>query len=247
MTDPRALIAWEGGVLDAPPLPPTSSNVWMLTFADLVSLMLTFFVLLFAMSGVKDDRWQDVVDALSRSLNPTIDDPARSGSALKNIAHVAPRDAAGLPYLASLFEAVVADTPQLKAAAVRLLDDRLVLSLPADALFADGGTVIAPAAKPVMSSIGEVLNGLTNQIAVAAHTSPMLEGGSAYASNWEFSLARAGAIANYLKSVGVSQPIRIYGMADGHFADLPDLPPADRLALARRIEIVILPSWRTGS
>ena len=190
---------------------------------------------------------QAVVDALSRSLNPTIDDAARSGSALKKIAHVAPRDAAGLPYLASLFEAVVADTPQLKAAAVRLLDDRLVLSLPADALFADGGTVIAPAAKPVISSISEVLNGLTNQIAVAAHTSPMLEGGSAYASNWEFSLARAGAIANYLKSVGVSQPIRIYGMADGHFANLPDLPPADRLALARRIEIVILPSWRTGS
>ncbi len=245
MTEPSRLIAWEGGELDAAP-PPVTSNAWMLTFADLVSLMLTFFVLLFAVSGVKDDRWQDVVDTLSRSLNPTVDDPAKSGAALRNIPQVTPREATSLPYLASLFEAVVADTPLLKAATVRLAGDRLVLSLPADALFSGGGTAISPAAKPVMSSIGEVLNGLSNQLAVAAHTSPMAEGGSAYRSNWEFSLARAAAVANHLRSVGVRQQIRIYGMADGRFDDLPELPPAERLVLSRRVDIVILPSWRRG-
>jgi chemotaxis protein MotB len=246
MSDPdRRLIAWEGGDPDAAP-PSVPANAWMFTFADLVSLMLTFFVLLFAMSGVKDDRWQAVVDTLSHSLNPTIDDPAKSGAALRNIEQVTPREAISLPYLSSLFEAVVADTPLLKAATVRLTGDRLVLSLPADAIFSGGGTAISPAAMPVMKSIGEVLNGLTNQLAVAVHTSPMAEGGNAFRSNWEFSLARAAAVANHLRSVGVGQRIRIYGMADGRFDDLPELPPAERLVSARRIDIVILPGWRRG-
>ncbi len=96
----------------------------------------------------------------------------------------------------------------------------------------------------MLSSIGEVLNGLANQIAVAAHTSPMAEGGGAYGSNWEFSLARAGAVANHLRGVGVRQTIRVYGLADARFGDLPEVPAAERLVLARRVDIVILPGWR---
>ena len=44
---------------------------WMLIFTDLVSLMLTFFVLLFSMSVVKVDAWNNVVSALSQSLKPS--------------------------------------------------------------------------------------------------------------------------------------------------------------------------------
>jgi len=229
MTDLNALLDWEGGVPEAQP-PEGTSTAWMLTFADLVSLMLTFFVLLFAVSGVKVDRWQEVVDTLSRSLNPALD-AAKSGSALKNIEQVEVRRATSLSYLASLFEALTADTPQLKGTSVRLLDDRLVLSLPASALFAQGGTALTAAARPVMGSIGEVLNGLTNQIAVAAYAAPAAETEATYRSGWEFSLARAGAVANFLKSVGVTQPIRIYGMGEAAHA-----PPS--------LDIVILPSWR---
>jgi chemotaxis protein MotB len=243
MIDARELIAWEGGEPEATP-PSVPPNAWMLTFADLVSLMLTFFVLLFALSGVKDDRWEQVKDTLGRRLNPSIDDPAKAGAALRNIEQVSPRDAISLPYLASLFEAVVADTPLLKSATVRLSGERLVLSLPADALFSGNGVQVVPAARPVMASIGEVLNGLTNQLAVATHTSPMAEAGPAYRSNWEFSLARSAAVANTLRSVGVRQPITVYGLADARFDDLPRVSPAERLVLARRVDIVILPSWR---
>jgi len=229
MTDPMALLDWEGGVPEAQP-PEGTATAWMLTFADLVSLMLTFFVLLFAVSGVKVDRWQEVVDTLSRSLNPALD-AAKSGSALKNIDQVEPRRATSLAYLASLFETLAADTPQLAGTSVRLLDDRLILSLPAPALFTEGGTALTAAARPVMGSIGEVLNGLTNQLAVAAYAAPAVKTEAGYRSVWEFSLARAGAVAKFLKSVGVTQPIRVYGMGEAAHA-----PPS--------LDIVILPGWR---
>ena len=47
-----------------------SAQMWLLTFTDLVSLMLTFFVMLFSMSNVKLDRWDNVIDSLSQSLAP---------------------------------------------------------------------------------------------------------------------------------------------------------------------------------
>ncbi len=100
-------------------------------------------MLLFAVSGVKDDRWHDVVDALSRSSHPTVDSPAKIGAAIRNIEQISPPDAMSLPYLASLFEAVVADTPRSRRRGAPHRD-RLVLSLPAGALFADGGVAIVP-------------------------------------------------------------------------------------------------------
>ena len=45
------------------------SKAWMITFTDLVSLMLTFFVMLFAMSNVKIDKWESMIDVLSLSFN----------------------------------------------------------------------------------------------------------------------------------------------------------------------------------
>ena len=43
---------------------------WMVIFTDLISLMLTFFVLLFSMSNLQLDRWENLIDVLSRTLSP---------------------------------------------------------------------------------------------------------------------------------------------------------------------------------
>lgn len=48
--------------------PPKAA--WMVTFTDLVSLMLTFFVLLFSMSSLQMDEWDAMIDTLTQSLNP---------------------------------------------------------------------------------------------------------------------------------------------------------------------------------
>ena len=46
--------------------PPSDS--WLVTFADLVSLLITFFVLLFSMKNINTQRWQDIRGALSGAL-----------------------------------------------------------------------------------------------------------------------------------------------------------------------------------
>ena len=49
----------------------TIGRAWMITFADLTALMLTFFVLLFSMSKVETSTWEAIVDSLKHELNPS--------------------------------------------------------------------------------------------------------------------------------------------------------------------------------
>lgn len=199
MTDPRILTQWEGGAIDARP-PVEVRTSWMLTFADVVSLLLTFFVLLFALSGVQTERFRNVADAFSRALNPPLA-AAPTGAAIRNVGRAAAAPGADLGYLASLLEAVLRDAPAL-AAAVVLEDDRLLLRLPANTVFASASPMLAPAARPAVAALAEALAGIDNRIAVT------VSGADASAASLEASLARAASLANALRAGGVERPVR---------------------------------------
>ena len=49
---------------------PKKSSVWLIIFADLVALLLTFFVMLFSMSNVTEESWKRMVEALTKELKP---------------------------------------------------------------------------------------------------------------------------------------------------------------------------------
>ena len=88
---------------ETPPGPP----IWMLSLADLISLLLTFFVMLFAMSSVKVDRWDEVVDSLSQSIRPAPVDPTDEPTSQMNIPRVYRKPAMNLDYLSSVIEGAI--------------------------------------------------------------------------------------------------------------------------------------------
>ena len=81
------------------------SSVWLVIFADLVALLLTFFVMLFSMSNVSVESWQKMVDALTDALNPTSEEKIDTAPDVKtNIDLVFRRQAINLDYLRAVFE-----------------------------------------------------------------------------------------------------------------------------------------------
>ena len=54
------------------PESPKASNAWMVIFADLTALLLTFFVLLFSMSSVNVAEWEEVISSFSTRLGPNV-------------------------------------------------------------------------------------------------------------------------------------------------------------------------------
>lgn len=218
------------------------SVAWMVIFTDLVSLMLTFFVLLFSMSSIEVDRWNDVIDALSQSLNPTSTKAQSSATASFNISTLFRKRAINLDYLTSVLENAVAEDELLADSQLMRLEDRLVIALPGDLLFQPGKAVLAERATKALFNLGGVLRNIGNQIGINGHTDPSPPSDDAYVSNWELSIGRAAAVANALKRSGYTEDIIAYGYADSRFGELPDIPIIDRRALGRRVDIVVFPT-----
>jgi chemotaxis protein MotB len=219
---------------------------WMITFTDLVSLMLTFFVLLFSMSSIKVDRWNDVIDALSQSLNPASTKAQSSATSSFNIATLFRKRAINLDYLTSVLDEAVAKDELLVNSQLMRLEDRLVIALPGDLLFEPGKAVLAENAKKALFNLGGVLRNIGNQIGINGHTDPVPPSGDTYTSNWELSMGRATAVANALKRSGFTEDIIAFGYASSRFAELPEMPEAERSALGRRVDIVVFPTVGEG-
>jgi len=218
------------------------SVAWLITFTDLVSLMLTFFVLLFSMSSIRSDHWDSVIDALSQSLNPSSTRAHMAATSDFNIATLFRKRAINLDYLTSVLQDASSKDKLLSGNQLMRLDDRLIVALPGDLLFEPGKAVLTDKAKRALFNLGGVLRNIGNQIGINGHTDPSQPKGEAYDSNWELSIARAAAVANALRRSGYTDDIIAIGYASSRFNELPDMDAAARRALGRRVDIVVFPT-----
>lgn len=220
-----------------------AGNGWMVTFVDLVSLMLTFFVMLFAMSNVTADRWGNLVEAMAHQLNPSRETTQPLKSDTQGIGQKQEFNAINLDYLAEILQRDLPTNPELDGVVVRRLDDRLAVSLPGDLAFAPGSARFAKAGRAALGLLGSSLSKIDNRIEVYGHTDPSPRRAGPYASNWELSLDRALAVAAEMRRVGYRREIAAYGLGDSRYADLSTaLPEVERLMLARRVDIIIRPT-----
>ena len=234
-------------VLGRPAQGPQSGanrQAWMVTFADLVALLLTFFVMLFAMSRIETRDWQNLADALANTLNDVNEARIAVPSARLDLERVQPTPGANLDYLRSVLQNQMAGHPLLSRAQLGRSGDKLVISLPSDLLFAAGSAEPSSDAAVALYAICGFLRNLDNRIEIAGHAdpSPLRDGRT---TNWSLSLARAVSVAGLLQRSCYSGQIVALGYGDSRFEELPSsLPEARRRELARRVDIFVHESAR---
>ncbi|SDH81337.1 OmpA/MotB family protein [Roseospirillum parvum] len=245
--------------LSAPP--PNSpgrgiGGAWMMIFTDLVLLLLTFFVLLFSMSELRQGAFDGLVEALSRRPTPEIPEGLPLPVAERTIPTVDRPIGEDLGYLESVLAQALAEDPRLAGARLEPREGTLVLTLPADLLFPpNGATLSDPARRAVGDLASGVLANLDNRLAVSGHAAPPRPTGVgalpgedpgaapriAADDPWALSLARATAVARALGAAGYPAPLSVLAHGDSRFADLADLPPLLRRRFAARVDLMILP------
>jgi chemotaxis protein MotB len=217
-----------------------SSDAWMLSFGDLVSLMLVFFVMLFSMSTLENELFEAMSSAMAQQFKPSAKVRHAMPSADLAIPMLSSREAYSLDYLRALIDDKLAGDPILGDIRLHQLDDRLVVSLPSDPLFEPGGARLKEKARDTVARIVTVIHFLGNRIDINSHTDPEPVADPAFASNWEYTLARAIAVANGLRRAGFTEDIHAFGLGDTRFAEISlDLSVDERTRRARRIDIVI--------
>ena len=219
------------------------SSVWLVIFADLVALMLTFFVMLFSMSNVTSESWQKMVDALADALNPTSEEKIDTTPDVKtNIDLVFRRQAINLDYLQAVLEQKVINSKELKGSQLTLLEDRLVVSLPGSLLFGPNSAILKKTAKDPLFSLGGLLGNVENRLGINGYADEKNFEGKKYNSNWELSLARSISVGNAFRQAGYSGELLNFGYGNAHSSYLKNASEDQRNILSRRIDVVILES-----
>ena len=195
---------------------------WLTSYADLITNLLLFFVLLAAASQVKTGKMEKIAAQMSGQ------------AATESLATAATKVAKTLE-----------EQSLSKDVSVKVTDEGLELSFNSGVTFASGQADILPTMEAPLGKVLTVLKPYTDRYAVAVegHTDEVPIRTANYKSNWELSSARALRIRERLEQQGVNpKRIRVEAYADNKPADVDKDKAAtlDRAAfLARQRRVVI--------
>jgi chemotaxis protein MotB len=196
-----------------------SRDRWLVSYADLVTILLACFATTYAASKTPE----------AAPLPP----PARN---------VEPRAAAMPPARSSVRDIVAPIVEASSSSAIGLVDDArgVVISLPESASFATGSAVLAAPARSFLLNLAQALQQTNVTLRVEGHTDDVPVAGGRYGSNWELSTARASAVVAFLISDASFAPERLSaaGYAEFH-PRVPNDSPESR-ARNRRVDVVLI-------
>ncbi len=230
-----------------------SSERWLLTYADLITLLMVFFIVLYSFSQVDQAKYAAIARGLAAAFGGgNLIVPTGMGTG-DGVSVPLPKDletrvAQGDPdAVAEVLEKVGQQLAKDLAAdflgdgrfTVRVAERGLILSLAGSAAFDSGKAEIKPDFVPILDAIADKLRALPNDISVEGFTDSDPIRTSQYASNWELSTARANAVRQYLEAKGVGGERMIvvgYGETRPAFSNAT----ADGKAKNRRVDVVVL-------
>lgn len=201
----------------------STRNAWMITFADLMALMLTFFVLLFSMSQLQQQKWQSLVESLASNLSATIETKtAKFAVDYQPEAEIIP-PGADLDYLEPILREHFAAEPMLARASIDRVEDGLSVSFPDERIFVGSTPELTARGARVLFALGSVLRNLDNAVDVntrirrsSAVGAAGGAGATGTAADWETALARSVAVVRILAQSGFAGPIVARGQGDGN-------------------------------
>lgn len=195
------------------PAPSSSGALWMISFTDLVSLMLAFFVLMFAMREPHREHWSQMAGGLktapSTASRPS-DGPPPQPSASHNVAVVEENSARSLDYLSAVLRNQFSARPALAGMTVVRHEDRLTISAPLSLLYEGGGLTLSPRGREALYLLAPMLGRAGNRVEVVGRVDAAAPGG------WEQALVRAVAVSRGLRDAGYQTDL----VARGALADM---------------------------
>ncbi len=241
------------------PPPPVEDDVepgapsWMATFADLVTLLMCFFVLLFAMSTIQEETFKELIQSLKSALGVQqvpetgtregLIMPTTESDAQKKEDDDRAMDEAGAMVQKEV-EDIVSDVKELVMfnklggnVKVEENEDGAIITISDVLLFSPGNAAMHQSGTPVMAKIAKVLAQFSYPITVAGHTDNIPISTRQYPSNWELSAVRASDVVRFLISQGV-QPSLLSAVGRAEFKPIADNKTAKGRAKNRRVEIV---------
>lgn len=214
--------------------PPPGAPMWMTTFSDLVTLLLTFFVLLLSMANMDQAKFQQASDSLAGAFGVL----GSSDKTEVTIPRVVTFSPVNDDFTSQVYRRLRTKLRELKLnKKIKLVKDRgaVVLRIDEAVLFKSGQRYLQPEAEPILRKVAELIRPLPLNLKIEGHTDDVGD----EINNWDLSVNRAVSVLRYFAT---KQLVPLNRMsATGYGSQKPLFPNTSERerALNRRVEFVL--------
>lgn len=222
------------------------SRAWLMTFTDLMMLLLVFFILLYSMSSLKLERFREAMASIQSALGNKdvvyvvkevvreVQTPALE-TTIEEAAGIRPREDKALKEI----QEIIQDQDIGQFVRVYKQGEKIIIQIRGAILFQSSYARLNTTAEPVFNEVLKVFQKYPEYgINIKGHTDNRPINSPIYPSNWELSTGRAASVLRWFVERGID-PHRM--TASGYADYMPIAPnntPEDR-ARNRRVEFVL--------
>ena len=233
-----------------PEEPGLSAPFYMGTYGDMVTLILCFFILLFAMSSVDSQKFQKALLSLRGSLGVL-----RGGTTMEE--QNDPNQSGEIGVDAGKSQSVELDTRHVaytinsylrsegldRYVQVTINQRGVAVSISDQFLFAPGSAELRPEGQRVLYKISMLTRDRVPAAAIEGHTDATPMRGGIYRDNWGLSCMRAAVVASYLETAGGFDPLKLQAVGFGSAQPIVPNDSPEHQALNRRVDVVFLSEY----
>jgi chemotaxis protein MotB len=213
---------------------------WLVSYADFITLLFAFFVVMYAISQINEGKYRLLSDALLQAFKPESSQQRPPSDAAR-----VPRSPAQSPE--TRMDDIARDLVNalgdlIKGGQVRVTESGLgiAVEINASVLFDSAQADLSEQALPTLVALARVLAPLPNDIQVEGHTDNTPISTPLFPSNWELSAARAGSVVRLFNANGVAS-VRLVAVGYAETRNIAVNETPEGRSRNRRVTVMILP------
>ena len=219
--------------------PPKGSPAYMTTYGDMMTLLLTFFVLMLSFSSIREAKFRRAMGSLKGALG-----------VLPHEQSIIKPERVPIPQLTNLQESeieesivkledILSDQQLRETVRLQISDRGMTITIDDPVMFESGDAGLRPKAYPILTRVASLARGWPNTIRIEGHTDSDPIRTEKFPSNWELSTARALSVLHFFQDDAGFDPIDLVAIGRGEFDPIALNDTPENKAKNRRIEIHI--------
>jgi chemotaxis protein MotB len=216
---------------------------WLLTYADLITLLLAFFIILYVFSKQDSKKYEAMtmqLKAIFSGGSGVVNEGGRTGAQVLEGNIEGPSNIEIRRQLEEQINGISQAVGQENNISV-ITDERGIVIRIMDKAFYDTGKAdLKDKARVTLDRIAPVIKSLTNEIRIEGHTDNVPISTAEFKSNWELSVRRATEVIRYLVEKGGLSPRRISAAGYGEYRPVAANNSDVNRAMNRRIEMIVV-------
>jgi chemotaxis protein MotB len=230
---------------------------WLVSYADFITLLFAFFVVMYSVSRIDNKRMVDVVKSIKFAMHfkgqggvdamPIFDGPASEGGCVANVVDTERPTQTQIEAIEAMrrrmekkFKGFLLEKPGMTTSVTLHVEGRkLMVRLSVAHFFDPNAAALRPEVIPILDVVAAELARMHRPIRIEGHTDDVPPLGTRYRDNWDLSASRAASVTAYLERAHRIQPDLLSAAGYGDSRPIATNDTAQGRELNRRIDLVI--------